>query len=300
MVASKCKNGGTCDNDNKGTGQYLCTCVDGWLDDQNCETDRDECEIWENLEQHCDANAHCHNIPGSWMCLCNNGWTGDGHIEGGCYDADDCEFSPCQHGGTCTDCGTLCYICDCIVGWRGKSCETDWNECTMGIHTCHGFAMCINVPGSFECECEPGYSGDGYELCNEVNDCNYYSDDASVDDATLVDYGKRVYDATGDIDTTNSEGEVTGATWMDDYPIACGADGWTCYEGNAEDGTTLSNVPVHQCGEFDPARKIFQQHGNCEDVGPAAFICTCQTGWSDSNCDLDIDEIGRASCRERV
>jgi len=153
------------------------------------------------------------------------------------------------------------------------------------------------VPGSFECECEPGYSGDGYELCNEVNDCNYYSDDASVDDSTLVDYGKRVYDATGDIDTTNSEGEVTGATWMDDYPIACGTDGWTCYDGNADAATpvTLTNVPVHQCGEFDPARKVFQQHGNCEDVGPAAFICTCQTGWSDSNCDLDIDECARAT-----
>ena len=26
--------------------------------------------------------------------------------------------------GTCTNCGTLCYICDCIVGWRCKSCET--------------------------------------------------------------------------------------------------------------------------------------------------------------------------------
>ena len=30
-----------------------------------------------------------------------------------------------QGDGTCTDCGTLCYICDCVVGWRGKSCETD-------------------------------------------------------------------------------------------------------------------------------------------------------------------------------
>ena len=38
----------------------------------------------------------------------------------------------------------------------------DWNKCVMGIHNCHEFAMCINVPGSFECECGPGYFGDGY------------------------------------------------------------------------------------------------------------------------------------------
>jgi len=296
-ITSPCQNGGTCTNDGLGTGLYKCYCVVGWRG-HDCEIDINECEELEEAALQCDVNAYCHNTPGSWTCLCNNGWTGDGNLDGGCYDADDCEFSPCQHGGTCTDCGTLCYICDCIVGWRGKSCETDWNECTMGIHTCHGFAMCINVPGSFECECEPGYSGDGYEMCNEVNDCNHYADDAAIDDAGLTDYGMKVYAADGSIDTDKSEGLVEGATWMDDYPIACGANGWQCFEGSIDDDTpdaeqAITKGSVHQCGEMDFARKIWRRHGNCQDVGAAAFICTCEEGWTDSNCDLDIDECAR-------
>jgi hypothetical protein len=315
LVESKCKNGGTCDNDNQGTGAYLCTCVDGWLDDQNCETDRDECEVWENLEQHCDANAHCHNIPGSWMCLCNNGWTGDGHVEGGCYDADDCEFSPCMHGGTCTDCGTLCLICDCIVGWRGKTCELDWNECKMGIHTCHDMAICINVPGSFECECEPGFSGDGYRLCNAVDDCTRWEDDISIDDATTTDYGEKRYDTAGRM--IEEENLITPAPWADDIPIivyeSCDYKANEAARGVVRDqgGSAIdaakaaqnsvkcvkSDEPlnVHQCGEWEGSTRTWIEHGACTDIGPASFECVCQPGWSDSNCDMDIDECARST-----
>ena len=52
------------------------------------------------------------------------------------------------------------------------------------------------MPGSFECECEPGYSGDGYSMCNEVNDCLCYDDDPDSDDATLVDYAIKEYDSS--------------------------------------------------------------------------------------------------------
>ena len=50
--------------------------------------------------------------------------------------------------GTCTNCGTLCYICDCIVGWRCKSCETDCNECIMGITPATSSPMCQRVHSS--------------------------------------------------------------------------------------------------------------------------------------------------------
>ena len=37
----------------------------------------------------------------------------------------------------------------------------DLDECSIANHTCHVNASCINTNGSFTCECENGFSGDG-------------------------------------------------------------------------------------------------------------------------------------------
>ena len=39
-------------------------------------------------------------------------------------DVDDCDPSPCQNDGTCTDLGTNMYQCDCASGWTGVDCES--------------------------------------------------------------------------------------------------------------------------------------------------------------------------------
>lgn len=44
---------------------------------------------------------------------------------------------------------------------------TDRDECEVGKHTCHRNAACVNIPGSYICECNKrGYVGDG------INDCD--------------------------------------------------------------------------------------------------------------------------------
>ena len=37
----------------------------------------------------------------------------------------------------------------------------DIDECEMGEHLCSIDAICTNTNGSYMCECQPGYTGDG-------------------------------------------------------------------------------------------------------------------------------------------
>jgi len=278
-----CKNEGVCYEGQPGcvdestknpVACYTCKCYVGWSGD-NCDKDENECKTSEQghtkklhktaagvverdggtplapcskqiMERTNNLNsASCVNTAGSFGCRCNLGWTGDGLT---CVDADDCEFSPCAHAGTCADCGTLCFSCDCVVGWRGTTCGTDWNECLMGIHRCDDAATCVNTPGSYTCKCDPGYTGNGVgaQLLEKIT----FTTDG-VTKTTHVQHG------CADIDDCDAN----------EYDGTGRVPGWD---------KTWNDGPC--------------QYGSCEDVGAGAYHCTCWDGWTDSNCDNNIDE----------
>ena len=45
----------------------------------------------------------------------------------------------------------------------------DINECEVGSHRCHTQATCCNSPGSFDCFCNVGYSGDGQNCTGKLD-----------------------------------------------------------------------------------------------------------------------------------
>ncbi|XP_041071625.1 uncharacterized protein LOC121293089 isoform X4 [Carcharodon carcharias] len=49
-------------------------------------------------------------------------------------------------------------------------------ECQSGSHDCHSSASCFNSPGSFQCVCKAGYTGDGRN-CTDMNECQSGSHD---------------------------------------------------------------------------------------------------------------------------
>ena len=53
----------------------------------------------------------------------------------------------------------------------------DINECDDGSDDCVDIAQCVNTPGSFECQCAPGFAGNGRNPltggtgCTDINEC---------------------------------------------------------------------------------------------------------------------------------
>jgi len=84
-------------------------------------------------------------------------------------DINECESNPCQNGGQCKDLVGR-YECDCQgTGFEGIRCENDIDECNMEGDYCGGLGRCFNKPGSFQCICQKPYCG---AYCNFTDPCN--------------------------------------------------------------------------------------------------------------------------------
>lgn len=147
-----------------------------------------------------DADSFCHRFAtcvdlddNTFHCVCNEGYEGDGFWT--CNDVDECQptngGSPCpsaQSGGFCVntfvhdpDPATAKlegYMCGCnpfmgvVDGPRtnvhGPTTCIDVNECLdPDLNNCDVNAQCTNSFGSFSCECNEGFTGDG-TFCTEV------------------------------------------------------------------------------------------------------------------------------------
>ncbi|XP_072017067.1 uncharacterized protein [Amphiura filiformis] len=66
------------------------------------------------------------------------------------------------------------YILDDLLN------RTTYCKCTLGTVNCGAHAVCTNIPvGSFTCECNAGYSGDGV-TCADHNECTSSTDNCDA------------------------------------------------------------------------------------------------------------------------
>ena len=144
-------------------GSFICTCNSGYTGDGISCTDIDECA---NLSlNNCHSTALCLNLDGSFQCICPTGFTGD-PINGPCVGCTD--DSHCHPSGICRVVTGIIRDCFCRIGFTGDGNNDcyDINECVdPSTNNCHKRANCINLEGSFRCECTANFSGDGVNSC---------------------------------------------------------------------------------------------------------------------------------------
>ncbi|CAG7838551.1 unnamed protein product [Allacma fusca] len=182
------------------------------------------------------------------------------------------------------------YRCICDLGYEERYNYEDENpsatahcvdidECQIGTSTCDVTAICINSPGSHQCQCQPGYSGDGY-TCTKILSC---ADVQCGSNAECVEL---------------SVGEPECRCLSGFY-----GDGLFCYQQTDTGAEISPGVPpdCRQATLCDPfADCIFSRSSN-------SYICNCRPGYTgdgivclrdtSESCDLENNCHPEADCR---
>jgi hypothetical protein len=116
-----------------------------WLDFSVLLTDIDEC-----LNNPCHSNASCTDSEGSFDCQCNNGYAGDG--------VSNCASRTKFHTWGFVFVFRINVYVNIFI---------DINECI--TNPCHHNASCTDNEGSFVCQCNSGFSGDGLNCTSKAN-----------------------------------------------------------------------------------------------------------------------------------
>ena len=101
-------------------------------------SDIDECDAGSH---NCASEASCTDNVGSYDCTCDMGYTGNG-----------------------TSCNGLHLP---FFKSRPKHTHVDIDECESSNSECDSNGTCANNPGSYDCFCKVGYTGDGFSCTGE-------------------------------------------------------------------------------------------------------------------------------------
>ncbi|XP_065815558.1 protein eyes shut homolog [Labrus bergylta] len=256
-------------------GGYQCVCAPGWIG-EFCQYVGDACLIKPNS---CLNGATCittsqPSSPPQLTCKCPLGFTGM-NCE---IDINECDSSPCQHNGTCSDLRGH-YQCHCPTGFLGRNCEVDIDACALPNNTCPPNTQCLDLPSGLEftcrvpcpqnlqpcanggrcvlnnaskytCICAPGWTGQNCRI--NVNDCVQHW---CQNGGSCVD-------------------EIDG------YSCLCprGYTGVYCEED-------IDYCVGHRCSE----------HGVCVNQR-SNFACRCTLGYEGSLCELETNECNSFPC----
>nr|ABK56704.1 delta protein [Parhyale hawaiensis] len=255
-------------------GHYVCDsdgnikCLDGWQEPQGyCNTPT--------------CRPGCHPKQGFCekpnQCQCHLGWQGE--------NCDQCMIYPgCDHG-TCNS----PWECTCDEGWGGLFCNLDLNYCT-NHKPCKNGATCFNTsPGSYSCQCPPGFSGTNCEVTNHT--C---ATDPCLNGGTCLDTGDDGFVCQCPTGFTGQYCHISGKTCSDRPCLNNGAcldtkSGFQCQCPPGFEGETCQ-IAVNEC-DSNPCFN----GGSCVDEH-AGFTCVCSPGYTGKQCETNRNDCVQKPC----
>ncbi|XP_073434012.1 nidogen-2 [Dendrobates tinctorius] len=163
--------------------------------------------------------------------------------------------SPCYDGTHLCDTRAQCrpssgqnYTCVCATGYHGDGRDcTDVDECETGVANCGRNTQCLNLPGSYKCECQPRYE---------------FSADGQNCIPSGVSFSNPCEDGTHGCDTTTSQCVPRG-----DGVFTC-----ECFPGYTRSEQTC--IDVNECTE-----RRCHPDATCTNT-PGSFSCDCNHGFT--------------------
>ncbi|XP_051740280.1 fibulin-1 isoform X3 [Ctenopharyngodon idella] len=300
-------------------GSYRCqrevSCGTGYelTDNNKCE-DIDECETGTH---NCAAELMCQNTAGSFRCRprvqCGTGFIQD--ALGSCIDINEClsQTGPCPLGHMCFN-TVGSYTCqrqsvNCGRGYHlnaeGTRC-VDIDECAGPDNSCDGHG-CINMMGSYRCECKPGFNFNSItRTCEDVNECRNYPGRLCAHKCENIRGSYKCSCTTG-FKLAHDERNCDDLNECESNPCSqeC-ANVYGSYQCYCRRGYQLSDVDGITCEDIDECALPTGGHicsYRCHNT-PGSFHCTCPaTGYTlapNGRSCQDIDECvtGTHSCTE--
>ena len=75
------------------------------------------------------------------------------------------------------------FECECNTGFQGNGTICDDVDECLNTRSCHFNAICTNTQGSFSCACKPGYEGSD---CQDIDECATNRDNCNDATSLLV------------------------------------------------------------------------------------------------------------------
>jgi len=282
-------------------GSWGCACDIGYENDPDSEECVSTTDCGSSIDTCNGDFEECKELDGAdlFECVCEQGYEYD--ADGKCIDADDCKNGNVK-------CDTKNSHCETnVAGWASCVCDNgfleetltaadnstynvcnDIDECKDELDNCHDNAKCTNTPGSYECECEGEYSGDG-ETCIICPSLECWTFDAGTNTCTPRDEcstlecgaeGLKIGFVNGLFGIDNN-----GANFLGDQPTlvnetsgeweltsAFGTNGMTFELDNSTNTVTFYLV-VSLAGD-DRARSDFEQTNSLINLGDRSIMTT--------------------------